>query len=486
VDKTSSFLNGAKEDEEERGKRRSVVRVQSQNNDVDLKNKGQLVAVKIIQKSILKQMKTIQKGDKGRVTVLTAFDNIEREIATMKRLKHPNLVGLFEVIDSIESDRMHMVLEYVKLGEILSHVEGTNKYKRMRFRKKVRGLTEDGHFDEKHAALYFVDIMHGLAYLHRNRICHRDLKPENILLCENGIAKISDFGVAHIFEDERARESYMQNALDDESLQDLLSDCEGDDDILASELSKTDSTTRLSQRESDLALAMTKNFDRGFLKKTEGTWCFWSPEMCGIDSKGFSGYASDLWAAGICLYIFATGTLPFFSMVPSDLFDMIAKAEVQYEGLGLSDELKDLLGKMLHKEPSTRAGVGECLKHKFCSNARIERIDELGEKFDSSEKHIILSKNDVDTALSVTMPKRHNGPHRKIISKRFSAPDVIIPNSISEKDEKISKWQAGLKEKATEATQSIDHLPEKKKKTSLTSKIKSKILGSLGKRIQTQ
>ena len=112
------------------------------------------------------------------MTVHTAFDNIEREIATMKLLKHPNLVKLYEVIDSIESDRLHMVLEYVSLGEIMSHVEGSNRYRRMRYRKKVKGLTPDGYFDEKHAALYLVDIMHGLAYLHRNRICHRDLKPE--------------------------------------------------------------------------------------------------------------------------------------------------------------------------------------------------------------------------------------------------------------------------------------------------------------------
>ena len=90
----------------------------------------------------------------------------------------------------------------------------------MRYRNRVKGLTAGGHFDERHAALYFVDIMHGLAYLHRyvvvvrvanecatlyfplffssplcpeqylfdfsltrdnylrNSICHRDLKPE--------------------------------------------------------------------------------------------------------------------------------------------------------------------------------------------------------------------------------------------------------------------------------------------------------------------
>jgi [calcium/calmodulin-dependent protein kinase] kinase len=104
---------------------------------------------------------------KNRVTVRTAFENIEREIAMMKRLRHPNLVQLFEVIDSVESDKLYMVLEYVSLGEILSHVEGTDMYKRTRYKNRVKGLTPGGYFDETNAALYFVDIMHGLAYLHR-------------------------------------------------------------------------------------------------------------------------------------------------------------------------------------------------------------------------------------------------------------------------------------------------------------------------------
>ena len=81
------------------------------------KERQQLVAVKIIQKSILKQIKSIQRGPNNRIMVHTAYDNIEREIATMKRLRHPNVVRLFEVIDSVESDRLYMVLEYVSLGK---------------------------------------------------------------------------------------------------------------------------------------------------------------------------------------------------------------------------------------------------------------------------------------------------------------------------------------------------------------------------------
>ena len=162
----------------ERQQRRSVVRIQSQNSKSSLPDKKQLVAVKMIEKSILKQMKTMQKDANNRLTVRTALDDIEKEIATMKRLHHPNCVQLFEVIDSVESDKLYMVLEYVSLGEILSNVEGTDRYERKRYRRKVKGLTPGGYFDEENAALYFVDILHGLAYLHRHSICHRDLKPE--------------------------------------------------------------------------------------------------------------------------------------------------------------------------------------------------------------------------------------------------------------------------------------------------------------------
>lgn len=161
-----------------RQQRRSIVRVQSHDSNSSLPQKGQLVAVKMIEKSILKQMKTMQKGADNRLTVRTALDDIETEIALMKRLRHPNCVQLFEVIDSVESDKLYMVLEYVSLGEILSNVDGTDRYERKRYRRKVKGLVPEGHFDEKHAALYFVDILHGLAYLHRHSICHRDLKPE--------------------------------------------------------------------------------------------------------------------------------------------------------------------------------------------------------------------------------------------------------------------------------------------------------------------
>jgi serine/threonine protein kinase len=118
--------------------------------------------------------------------------------------------------------------------------------------------------------------------------------------------------------------------------------------------------------------------------------------MCGKNSQ-FSGYSADMWAAGICLFIFTTGKVPFFSMAPLTLFEMIAKAEVPYDQHpNMSSTLKELLQKMLTKNPADRAGVGYCLQHDFCKNARTERIKQLGKDFDRSDHDIVLSNEEVD------------------------------------------------------------------------------------------
>lgn len=61
------------------------------------------------------------------------------------------------------------------LGEILTY-QNDGTFRRKEPKKgepTIEGLV-DGHFDEFNAALYFVDILHGLAYLHEKHIVHRD------------------------------------------------------------------------------------------------------------------------------------------------------------------------------------------------------------------------------------------------------------------------------------------------------------------------
>jgi serine/threonine protein kinase len=237
----------------------------------------------------------------------------------------------------------------------------------------LEGLV-DGHFDEYHSALYFVDVMHGLAYLHSHGIIHRDLKPENILLDARGIARLSDFGVSHIFDDK----TRMPESPDRRS-------------------------TGLTRHDTDTALEMKRMDTHGLMTKTEGTWAFWSPEMC-QSSQAFSGYAADIWAAGVCLYIFVTGKLPFYTNIPLDLFDMIKEANVPFEGLELSDNLWQLLHMTLEKDPAQRAGVGDCLKHPFLFLARAQRIQHLSvELAKSKSTRVVVEEKDIQRVRIVSI-----------------------------------------------------------------------------------
>ncbi|KAK8506687.1 hypothetical protein V6N11_034216 [Hibiscus sabdariffa] len=123
--------------------------------------------------------------DKSRLIQLNIADQIKREIATLKLLKHPNVVRLHEVLAS--KTKIYMVLEYATGGELF-----------------VR-IASKGRLSEAEGRKFFQQLIDGVSYCHNKGVFHRDLKLENVLIDAKGNIKISDFGLSalpqHIRED---------------------------------------------------------------------------------------------------------------------------------------------------------------------------------------------------------------------------------------------------------------------------------------------
>ncbi|KAF9924047.1 hypothetical protein FBU30_005921 [Linnemannia zychae] len=112
------------------------------------------------------------------------LDLIRGEVAILKKLHHPNIVKLYEVLDVAAADSMYMVFEYCEKG-VLMPVSLTEKYDKV--------------FSDAECRDVFQQMILGIEYLHEHDIIHRDIKPDNLLRSGDGTVKIVDFGVSEMF-----------------------------------------------------------------------------------------------------------------------------------------------------------------------------------------------------------------------------------------------------------------------------------------------
>ncbi|KAL5274503.1 CAMKK2 family protein [Megaselia abdita] len=234
-------------------------------------------AMKILSKrKLLRKAGLMGRGPKKTTSPL---DRVYREIAVLKKLDHPNVVKLVEVLDDPLEDSLYLVFELVELGEILS-------------------IPTEKPLTEERSWSIFRDAVLGLEYLHYQRIIHADIKPGNLLLAEDGGVKIADLGVCNEFFGEDA--------------------------------------------------AMTNS-------STVGTPAFRAPETLIPGQHIYSGKAADIWALGATLYSLVYGNVPFMANSVPAVYEKIKHEKLNFpEAPQVSNDLKDLLQKILTKDPSKR------------------------------------------------------------------------------------------------------------------------------------
>lgn len=99
-----------------------------------------------------------------------------REVKSLKKLNHANVIKLKEVIR--ENDHLYFIFEYMK----------ENLYQLMKDRTRL--------FPESTVRNIMFQILQGLAFIHKHGFFHRDMKPENLLCMGPELVKIADFGLA--------------------------------------------------------------------------------------------------------------------------------------------------------------------------------------------------------------------------------------------------------------------------------------------------
>ncbi|XP_020894639.1 serine/threonine-protein kinase BRSK2 isoform X2 [Exaiptasia diaphana] len=103
---------------------------------------------------------------------------VEREIAIMKLIEHPHVLGLYDVYEN--KKHLFLILEHVSGGELFDY------------------LVRRGRLPINEARRFFAQIVSAVDFCHKHCICHRDLKPENLLLDRRMNIKVADFGMASL------------------------------------------------------------------------------------------------------------------------------------------------------------------------------------------------------------------------------------------------------------------------------------------------
>ncbi|KAF8372018.1 cmk-1 [Pristionchus pacificus] len=126
-------------------------------------HRGRLVAIKCIDKKALKGKE----------------ESLENEIKVLRKLRHENIVQLYDTYD--EKQYVYLVMELVTGGELFDRI------------------VAKGSYTEKDASLLIKQVLAAVQYMHDNGVVHRDLKPENLLYYnsdEESKIMISDFGLS--------------------------------------------------------------------------------------------------------------------------------------------------------------------------------------------------------------------------------------------------------------------------------------------------
>ncbi len=261
-------------------------------------------------------------------------NHIRSEIKLMKKLRHPNIVILIDVLHDNKGS-VYLIMEYCPGGDLATFLN----------RKPLK---------EKYAKKYIQQIANAMEYLVSRNIMHRDLKPQNIMLHDPNTIKLTDFGFAKVFDSDHDQ---MTNTI-----------C--------------------------------------------GSPIYMAPEI--IKCNNYS-MKTDLWSIGIILYEMIVGQPPYKARNHYELVQKIETSTIYIpKSIEVSNDCKDLIYKLLQKEPDKRISWNEFFQHFWITgdivlnSLRKNYENELDELLDSLDLTLPSSDDEKKKSKPIPIKKKEN------------------------------------------------------------------------------
>jgi len=302
------------------------------------KNEGKKFAIKVIKKALLDQFNKQYE--------------IHIEKYCLVHLNHPNIIKFNKAFQ--DKKHLYFVIEYCKnrdLGKLIQRI---------------------GKFNFKLVQYYAAEIISAISYMNKYGIYHRDLKPENIAIDEDMHLKICDFATANCVG------KYF-----DKTIMKFVDIPQKDYE----EAVKNKNIDKNSNHVNDYVLIG----DHKIMNLTEqfvGTLEYISPEA--LEHKyNLIGPSVDIWAFGVILYLFFAGKTPFKGKNDEETLNNIRNVNYSFnietkhekKPIDIPKEAKDLIQKILIKDPTKRIGFGskdykEIKEHPFFKGINFDNLFE--------------------------------------------------------------------------------------------------------------
>ena len=285
----------------------------------------------------------LKKINKNMIDQFDKFHEVHIEKQCLAELRHPNIIKLHKAFQ--DTGHLYFALEYCRnrdLGKLLNNL---------------------GKFDYKMAQFYSAEILSAIICMHKAGIYHRDLKPENIGIDEYMHLKLFDFATANKVNRYFDLKTMRFVTLNEDYIPSFLKK-------IKNNLDDEDNIIRIDRYN---ILLLSHLF--------VGTPEYVSPEVL-EHNYSLIGPSIDIWAFGIMIYLFFTGKTPFWDKKESKILENIKNVKYSFDNNGtqIPEDAKDLISKILIKDPKKRIGYNskdysEIKNHPFFKGIDFEELE---------------------------------------------------------------------------------------------------------------